>query len=162
MKTLMRTNRLWIAAGCGLFAVVFSLWAQVRKPGLWELTTTQTWQQSPFPAAAAGGTHTAQVCLTQEQIDKYGAITPHSPGCQITNVSKTASSMTADMICNGRMNGKGTLESTAIDGEHAKGKMHFVGTMRIGAESKPVEWTSESTSVFKGPDCGNVKAVAER
>ena len=32
--------------------------------------------------------------------------------------------------------------------------------MQMGPESKPVEWTVESTSVYKGPDCGNVKPIA--
>ena len=65
--------------------------------------------------------------------------------------------MTADMICDGPMSGKGTMESTAIDSEHAKGKVHFAGTIHAGPNSKPIEWTVESSSVFKAADCGDVK-----
>lgn len=143
------------------------VWAQARKAGLWELTTTQTWQQSPLPAGMAppgganapfaGGTHTTKVCLTQEQIDKYGAIVPQSRGCRVTNIVKKANGMTADMECTGTMSGKGTLESTLTDEEHAKGKVHFIGTMHMGPNTRPVEWTVQSSSVFKSADCGDVK-----
>jgi hypothetical protein len=146
-----------------------SVWAQERKAGLWELTTSQTWQQSPLPPGMGGAapgaagspfapsTHTTRVCFTREQIDKYGAIVPQSRGCQVTNIVKKANSMTADMVCTGSMSGKGTIESSWTDSEHAKGKVHFVGSMHIGPNTMPVEWTTESSSVFKGADCGDVK-----
>jgi hypothetical protein len=136
--------------------------AQSRKAGLWELTTTQTWQQSPLPPGMSGpvpgsGTHTTKVCLTQEQLDKYGAIVPQTRGCRITNIVKNGNGMTADMVCTGTMSGKGTLESTSVDGVHAKGKVHFVGSIQAGPNAKPIEWTIESSSVFTSPDCGDVK-----
>jgi len=55
------------------------------------------------------------------------------------------------------MVGKLLLESTTTDPEHAKGKIHFVGTLQDGANSRPIEWTITSTSVFKAASCGNVK-----
>ena len=135
------------------------LWAQSRKPGLWEVTSNQVWQQSPFPAGMekqmGGGPHTMQVCLTQEEIDKYGAIMPQQGrSCSVNNVVQKPNGMTADLECTGPMSGKGAVESSWDEPDHAKGKVHFVGTMRGG---KPIEWTVESTSVYKGPDCGNVK-----
>jgi hypothetical protein len=168
----MRGTRGWITLiGC-LFAMAVFVLAQTRKPGLWELTTTMTWQQSPFPAGMGGspaagsgnspfngGPHTTQVCFTQQQIDKYGAILPQTRGCQVTNVDKKAHSMTADMVCTGSMSGKGSLESSWTDDEHATGKIHFFGSMPVGANSKPIEWTSASTSMYKGPDCGSVKPI---
>jgi Protein of unknown function (DUF3617) len=139
-----------------------------RKPGLWEITTTMTWQQSPFPAgmqmppqaaAAFGGApHTIQYCLTQQMIDRFGAPMPQSrAGCQVANVQKTPTSMSADWICTGAMNGKGSIESHWSDSGTATGKIHFVGTMQMGPNPTPVEWTSQSTSVYKGPDCGSVQ-----
>jgi hypothetical protein len=125
-----------------------------------------TWQQSPFPpnmqappnSPFSGAPNTTQVCLTQAQIDKYGAPTPQSRGnCQIANVNLTASSMTADWVCTGTMSGKGTMESHWTEDGHATGKLHFVGTMQMGSRSAPVEFTSNSTSVYKGADCGSVK-----
>ncbi len=159
----MRRTWLRITLSCTLLATAVYVWAQTRKPGLWDVTTTTTWQQSPMPAGMTmpagakspfgGGTTTTQVCLTQVQIDKYGAITPQTRGCQITNVAIKSNSMTADMVCTGTMSGKGTMESSWTDDEHATGKVHFLGSMQMGPNSKPVEWTSNSTSVFKSADC---------
>jgi hypothetical protein len=147
-------------------------WAQaVRKPGLWEMTTATTFQQSPMPQGVklppgaqspfGGGTTTTQVCLTQAMIDKYGAPMPqtHNNGCQITNIILKATSMTADLVCSGKTNGAGTIESSWADRDRAKGKVHFTGTVQAGPNIRPIEWTTESTSIFKGADCGDVKPV---
>ena len=102
------------------------------------------------------GEHKSQVCLTQQDIDKFGTVPPNSRYCKVTNVNKKATSVSADMECTGPMSGKGTFESSWSDPEHAKGKAHFMGT--IGG--KPVQWTIDSTSVFKSSDCGNVKPLS--
>lgn len=65
--------------------------------------------------------------------------------------------MTADMVCTGKMAGKATLESSWNDDSHAIGSIHFVGSIQMGTDSKPIEWTSHSTSEFKSADCGSVK-----
>jgi hypothetical protein len=170
----MQVRRKALAACAGLLALgILALAQEGRKPGLWEITTTMTWQQSPFPpgmqmppqaAAAFGGApHTIQYCLTQQMIDKFGAPMPQSSprqSCQVANVQKTANSMTADWICTGAMSGKGSMESHWSDNGTATGKLHFVGTMQMGPNPTPVEWTSESTSVYKGPDCGSVQPPA--
>jgi hypothetical protein len=112
---------------------------------------------SPF----GGGPRTTQVCLTQAMIDKYGAPMPQSRNgeCQIANVVLRATSMTADWICSGRMAGRGTLESSWTDPNHAVGKVHFVGNMQMGPNPMTIEYTIESSSVYKGPDCGSVKPM---
>jgi len=166
----MRIRRTVFASGACLLVVGVLVWAQgIRKPGLWEITTTTTWQKLPFPpgmqvppsaAQAFGGApRTSQVCLTQAWIDKFGAPLPQNRQCQATNVVLNATSMTADWVCTGPMAGKGTIESSWPDGEHAKGKMHFTGTMGGGEGAIPVEFTTESVSVYKGADCGSVKPV---
>jgi hypothetical protein len=93
-------------------------------------------------------------------IDKYGAPMPQSRDCQISNVVIKATSMSADWVCSGRMTGKGTLESSWADPNHAVGKVHFVSTIQMGPNFKTVEYTIESSSVYKGPDCGDVKPAA--
>ena len=163
----MRKTPVWITLSCCLLALAIVALAQaVRKPGLWEMTSSMTYQQSPFPPgmpasalAAMSAPHTVQVCLTQAMIDKYGAPLSQNRDCQITNIQMRSSSMTADMVCSGRTNGKGTVESSWADGNVAKGKVHFVGTMGAGSNPMPVEWTAVSTSVYKGPDCGSVKPL---
>jgi len=165
----MRRTQVWITL-CLCLAVmaVLALAQPARKPGLWEMTTVMTWQQSPFPpnmpmppggsSPFGGGPHVTQICLTQAIIDRYGGPVPQQrTGCQMVNVVKGANSMTADWICNGMMSGKGALETHWSDDGTAKGKVHFVGSMQMGPNPRPVEWTTEYTSVYKGPDCGNVK-----
>jgi hypothetical protein len=165
----MGKGGLWISVGCGAMATAMLLMAQPdRRPGLYEMTSNMTWQQSPFPAgmqmppganaAFGGGPHTTQVCITQQMIDRYGGPVPQSRGnCQMSNVVKKSDGMTADWVCTGAMNGKGTVESSWTEDGRSKSKVHFTGEMQMGQRSAPVEWTMESTSVFKGSDCGNVK-----
>jgi hypothetical protein len=158
----MRRTRVSIALVCCLFVMAALALAQGRKAGLWDLTTTTTWQESPFPAdmpgsPAAGGTHTMPVCFTQQQMDKYSAIIPPISDCHVTNLVKKSNGMTADLVCTGRMSGKASLESSWTDGEHATGKVHFVGSMQVGSNNKAMEWTSASSSVYKSADCGSVK-----
>lgn len=143
-----------------------------QKPGLWESTNTMTWQKSPMPPGMTmptnsnspfgGGPHTTQVCLTQELIDKYGAPPPQSRNnqCQMSNIVKSGSSMKADWVCSGMMSGKGSVEASWADTDHSSSKVHFVGNMQMGPNATPVEYTIESTSVFKGADCGSVKPIA--
>lgn len=164
----MRNTRVWIAICLSLFAVTITALSQaIRKPGLWEMTTNMAWQKSPMPPGMTmppganspfgSMTHTTQVCLTQAMIDKYGApVSQNQRDCKIANVVMHTSSMTADLICNGKMNGKGEIQSTWTDGGHATGKVHFAGTMQMGQNATPVEWTVNSTSTYKGPDCGSV------
>jgi len=167
----MRKTRVWIVLSSLLLVTTIFAWAQGRKPGLWEMTTTMTWQQSPFPAGMtppggpnspfSGAPRVTQVCLTQEIIDKYGAPVPQSRAgdCTVANVNKSDHGMTADMMCSGRMTGKGTMQSSWSDSEHAKGTVHFTGTIEGRTGTVPVEWTSESSSVFKSADCGDVKPI---
>ncbi len=163
-----KSTRAWCSFAC-LFACVtlFALtaWAQNRKAGLWETTTTMNWQKSMMgggapPPGAMGGSHTTQVCLTQAMIDKFGAPMPlNRPDCSVTNVQKTDHGMSAQMVCVGRIDGKATMESTWQDPEHAKGKVHFNGAVQVGTSTRPIEWTALSSSVFKSADCGTVKPI---
>lgn len=100
--------------------------------------------------------HTVQVCLTQAMIDKYGVPITAGQGCKIINVVLHATSMTGEMVCTGRMTGKATLQSSWADPNIAKGSSHFVGTMQMGQRSGPIEYTTQTTSVYKGSDCGSV------
>ena len=139
-----------------------------RKPGLWEITTTMTFQKSPLPAGMqapsgsplAAGPHTTPVCLTQAMIDKYGAPMPTARGdCQFTDIVLKTTSMTGKMVCSGRTTGTGTVESDWSEPDHAKGSAHFVGSLQMGQNSMPMEWTSNSVSVFKSSDCGSVQPL---
>ncbi len=160
----MIKSHLPIVLALCLTTPVLSSDAQTKKPGLWEITTTMSWQQSPFPAGMnpGGGPHVTLICVTQAQIDKYGSVPPDVHGdCKVSDVVKKPNSMTAEMICTGHLSGKGDITASWIDAEHSTSKVHFVGTMQMGPRSQPYEWTAESTGVFKNTDCGNVKPVPD-
>jgi hypothetical protein len=132
--------------------------AQERKSGLYELTLTTT-TVSPSPSTYPP--RVSQVCLTQEMIDKYGAIVPDdvTKVCKLDNVVKKAGGMKSDFICSGSLVGKGTLEVNWSDSEHAKGVLHFSGTMRPGDKEIKIEWSAVTNSAYRGPDCGELKPV---
>jgi len=156
--------------GLSLIAVAASASAQAnRKPGLWDVTSTMTFQQSPLPPGMqappgspfSGAPRTTQVCVTQAMIDKYGGPSPapQRGDCQVSNMSVKPTGMTASIACTGQMAGSGTVEATFIDPNSGQTKVHFTGTMQMGPRSAPVEWTMQSNSTFKGADCGSVKPV---
>lgn len=160
----MRTLRGWMAVLCWLgFGSLALSGTTTREPGLWETTSTTTWQKSPeIPGEQApklhAGTHTTQACLTEEMIKDYGALLPRPRGqCTIENQVFKDGKVTGDYVCSGMMSGRGKLESSWTDAEHATGRVHFSGTFQVGAERQPVEWTTETTSTFKSPNCGSVK-----
>ena len=164
----MRKTRVWITFGCCLCALAIAAWAQSGRAGLWEVTTTMTWQQSPMPPGMAappgspfsGAPHTTQVCITQAQIDRFGGPPPQTRGdCQVSNMQRSANSMSANISCTGQMSASGTLTTSWSDGGHSNTKLHMTGTMQMGPNSRPVEWTTESTSTFKSADCGSVRPV---
>jgi hypothetical protein len=140
-------------------------WAQsMQRPGLWEMTSTMSWQKSPMPGGMTmpgGGSRTTQVCLTKEIIDKYGTPPPQSRNnqCQMSNIVKKANSMSGDWVCSGPMAGKGTVEASFTDPDHSTSKVHFFGSMQAGPNAVPIEYTIESASVFRGADCGSVKPI---
>jgi hypothetical protein len=134
-----------------LFAAL-SVRAQNRKPGVYELTLTTT---TSSPSAKVYPPRVSQVCLTQQMIDKYGAIVPDNltRACQLTNIVKKPGGMSADIVCSGGINGKGAIDVNWNDSEHAKGVIHFSGTIHPRDADIKLEWSATTTSVYKGPDC---------
>jgi hypothetical protein len=130
--------------------------AQDRKPGLYDMTIVTT---TVLPSASTYPPHTMQYCLTQAMVDKYGAMVPDTPirACQLANVVKKSGGMTADLVCSGAINGNGKIEVNWFDSEHAKGNIHFSGTIRPGQNEIKIEWNAASNSVYKSPDCGAIK-----
>jgi hypothetical protein len=172
----MRTRGFWRVIAFSLLAgaagIAFAQGAQ--KPGLYEMTSQMSWQKSPMPAGMnlppgvpnpfAPRPTTVQICLTQAQIDKYGTAVPQAQGrgqqsCTMTDIHKTASTMTGTMVCTGQMQGQASVEGS-WSGNTSRTKVHFTGTMQAGpGGGMPVEWTMDSTSTYKGTDCGSVKPM---
>jgi hypothetical protein len=151
MRTIERSVLFAILLGSSITAS-----PQDRKPGLYEVTLTTT---TVSPSANAYPPRTMQVCLTQEMIDKYGAIVPDNltRACQLENVVKKPGGTTADLTCSGFIMGKGTLVVSWSDSEHTKGNIHFSGTIRPGDNEIKIEWNAATSSVYKGSDCGTLK-----
>ena len=150
-----------------LMAAAGVAWAETPKLGLWETTMTMKWVKSPFPAglpvanipAFSGKPITHSSCLTQKKLDEMQDPFAGREGkeCKLENVQKSDHGMTADMVCSGHMNGKGSFEIDWSGGDRATMKSHFAGTMQMGNGARDVEWTNEGTSVYKGSSCGSVK-----
>jgi hypothetical protein len=163
----MLKPRVWITLGCCIVATSISASAQSKKAGLWEVTSTTTIQQAGREAGQPSGTESVNpspnqsaplpVCLSQALIDKYGVVLPPSlRDCQVFNVAQTANHFTADMTCKGSYNGKGSIESTWTDEDHAVGKVHFVAKTK-DASPISMRWTQDVSAVFKSADCGTIK-----
>jgi hypothetical protein len=168
----MRKAGLGIPLAWFLFSTAVIVFAQGKdaphhngKAGLWEVTTTIAWQKAPVRtggpgAPPAAGSHTTQVCLTQEMVDA-GALLPQSRGeCHIQNKVAKPGSVTGNYLCTGKMKGMGNLESTVPDLEHVNGSIHFIGTLDVNGHPQPIEWTTTSTAVFKGEQCGRKSTSA--
>jgi len=166
----MRKGDLGIGLAWFLFAAAVTVFAQEKdaphhhaKAGLWEVTTTMTWQKSPVRPGMPGGppaagSHTTAVCLTQAMVDA-GALFPQSRGeCHIQNKVVKPGTLTANYLCTGKMRGMGNLESTFPDLEHVSGSIHFMGTLDVDRKAQPIEWTTTSSAVFKAAQCGNSPA----
>jgi hypothetical protein len=169
----MRKGGLGIAVTWFVFSAAVTAVAQEKeapkhtgKAGLWEVTTTMTWQKAPAVRTGvhggppAAGSHTTSVCLTQAMVDA-GALLPQSRGeCYIQNKVVKPGSLTANYVCTGKMKGMGSLESNIPDLEHVNGSIHFVGTLLVDQHSEPIEWTATSNALFKSAQCANNPAPA--
>ncbi len=168
----------WMAAACLLLAAV-NAGAQAKpKAGLWEYSTQMSMggQQMQMPQLPAGvklpagvsmpqgmgGAIVTQVCVTQDQIDKYGGPTaqPQRGNCQLTNLVTKSDGMSADIKCTGDMNATGNIVSKWSNGGNTTNTtMHMTGTMNAGGNSQPIDMTTQANATYKGADCGSVKPL---
>jgi hypothetical protein len=149
-----------------MLSLVSASRAQTHKPGLWEVTTKTTIQQPGDPEGhfnssslgnQGGSPATLPACYTNDLINKYGiALPPSLRDCDLSNVTASADSFRADLTCKGSYNGKGSLESTWTDEDHAVGKVHFTSKTRDD-QPRMVRWTQDVSAVYKGADCGTVR-----
>jgi hypothetical protein len=151
----MKKILLWMMC-CGVAALAAMGHAQGRKAGLWEVTTQMSMAGGPanMPAMPA---RTNQVCVTQAMIDKYGGPTSAPPQgqCQMTDVSLTATGMTANMSCSGRMQMTGTVQTTFVDANTSKTTV----TMNMQMGQNTMNMTMQSTASYKGADCGSIQPL---
>jgi hypothetical protein len=153
----MNKTRFWLILGCCIIAFAAQAQSQSRKPGLWEVTSQMSMSGGPANMPQMPP-RTSQVCVTQAMIDKYGGpySNPPQSQCQITNMSVTATGMSADLTCSGRGSMSGTVKTTFVDSNTTKTTVQM--TMTMG--SNTMNMTMESTAMYKGPDCGSVQPLA--
>jgi hypothetical protein len=140
------------------------------KPGLWNISTTMQMANMPQmpPEAMAmmkargmkipgmGEPIVSQICMTQDQVndDKLPSMMhEREESCTSKVLSQTASSVTAEATCHGRMEGVGHFQISWRGNEHYDGTYSFKGSM----EGRPQEMTSRYTGDFVKADCGKVK-----
>ena len=173
----MNKTRVWTIVGCCGLALAVLAWGQSKqKPGLWETTTQMSMAGMPQMPQLPPGTqlppgvqmpaspfapHTSEVCVTQAMIDKYGSpySNPQRGDCQVTDIVMKPDGMTAKIVCTGQMNATGTVQTTFVDSNTTKTNVHITGTMQMGSNSRPMDMTMQSTSTYKGPDCGSVQPL---
>jgi hypothetical protein len=165
MKTLKLAWAALLAA-----SVCVAAHAQTSKPGLWEITSNMKMAGAPqippdtlakmkaqgikVPGLDGQQTH-IKMCVTPEMVEKFGGPEPQTrAGCTLENVQRSGNGMSAELVCTGQTNGKATITATRSDSTHSAMSMHFTGTSR---EGRPMDFQMESTSVFLGESCGDVK-----
>lgn len=143
------------------------------KPGLWNVTTTMSMANMPQmpPEAMAMMKQrgmkmpgmepiTTQICMTQADVDSD--VPPRTSNreedCQSHVLHQSASSMEAEMVCSGRMQGTGHMQISYSGAEHYSGTYSFKGS----AEGR----STAMSSTFKGDwvkaDCGTVKPYVRK
>ena len=103
------------------------------KPGRWETTTTTIVSIMPQPR-----TSTRTECLDGDSVDPSKWLADQGDGCEIENVSTTATTMSFDLSCTtpqGTAKGKGTYR---VDGDTMSGEfdMTMQGQMSITINNK--------------------------
>lgn len=153
----MNKTRFWLFLGCCIATLVAQAQGQSRKPGLWEVSTQMSMSGGSMNMPQMPP-RTSQVCVTQAMIDKYGGpySNPQQGQCQISDLSVTATGMTATLTCSGQMNMNGTVQATFVDANTTKTTVQM--SMQMGANT--MNMTMASTAIYKGPDCGSVKPLA--
>jgi hypothetical protein len=153
----MNKTLIGLILGCCIIALAAQAQGQGRKPGLWEVTSQVSMSGGPSNMPQMPP-RTNQVCVTQAMIDKYGGpySNPPQSQCQITNMSMSATGMSADLTCSGRGNMTGTVRTTFVDANTTKTTVQM--SMAMGPNT--MNMTMESTAIYKGPDCGSVQPLA--
>ena len=146
------------------------------KPGLWETTVTVNRAgEMPLPPemlsrltpqqrarleervkANSGKAHTRTYkrCLTREQLEDPDFTKDEQ--CTWTTLESNSTRMKGTASCNYKdadMKVRGSGEFVALDEEHVKGAVHMTAT----GNGRTMNSTSDFSSKWLGPRCGNVK-----
>ena len=107
------------------------------------------------PAAPAKNIF-SMFCMTPEQVndDKLPSMMhEREESCTSKVLNQTASSVTAEATCHGRMEGVGHFQISWRGNEHYEGTYNFNGTM----EGRPQNISTRYSGDFVKADCGALK-----
>jgi hypothetical protein len=166
----MKVSKRVLFAGAGLVLAIAAVPAIAShgKVGLWNVAVTVQMAGMPAmpdisklpPEAQAamrahgvsmnGHTFNATHCMTAEEVNRD---TPpdmsRNKDCKMTNVRMGGQSMSADMVCNGEMQGTGHVDISFDSPEHYSGKSSMAGTM----DGHPVNSVTTFEGRWVGADC---------
>ena len=149
------------AAACAVLLAPAALAAH-GKAGTWEVTTKMSGggmagmpDMSKLPPAAqarmkahgvsmnAGGGMTSKFCMTAEQVNaNKPPMTRADSPCKTENMKVAGHSFSADIVCTGKVNGRGHTEMTFDSPEHYSG--HQTMTMTVNGHTIDHEMTMEA------------------
>jgi hypothetical protein len=92
------------------------------KPGFWSTTTTTSMNGGPQGFRMPARTLTATFCMTPEQANA-DAPKPPNPSCAVQNIRNDGRTVSADMVCHGRMEGRGHFSTTYDSDTHYRSQM---------------------------------------
>jgi hypothetical protein len=158
-------------AALALAGVHASATAQVSRPGLWEVDVETSGVASSIPPDALAkmqergisvptGPRTIKVphCVTPEEAARNDLTPPTRPDdkCQPRNTVKTASSISLEMVCEGKFKGTGSVKGVRDSDTSYHGSMDMTGTM-TGPDGTPhpVDVHSKFSGHWVSADCGS-------
>jgi hypothetical protein len=174
MNSFVRRTAIFASAiSLSVFAIGGTALAAHGKPGLWQVSVRidSTGMPKLSPAQMAqmramgirmpmGNTITTTHCMTAAEVamDKIPAMThEHEKYCSMQNMKSTADSMSADLVCTGKIQGGGHLSIHFDSPEHYAGQV----TMNPAASGHPVKSSSSFDARWLSADCKAVQAHAK-
>lgn len=149
-------------------------WATHGKVGLWNISTTMDMAMPQMPPEAmammkargmkmpgmGGQPIVSQICMTQDEVnaDTPPAMHNREENCTTKMLSQTATSMSSELTCHGRMEGVGRAQMSWRGNEHFEGTYSFKGSM----DGRPHQMTTRYSGDFVKADCGSVKPTMPR
>lgn len=160
-------NRLSLLAAIILLSSSGLALAAHGKAGLWSVSTIMGGMTMQIPPEALAQmkamnmkmpdnqTIVSQMCMTQAEVDadKPPAMDRGKEHCTTNVTSKSASSMTADTVCTGEMQGTGHVQISYTGDTQYAGSYSFKGV----AQGNPVSMSSSFKGQWLKADCGSVK-----
>lgn len=157
---------------CSLAAAGVAYSAARMQPGLWrnssimdlgqampKLTPQEMAQMKAMGVQipVAGQPLISEICVTAAQavMDTPPNLVQGESGCSTQNVRATGNSVSADVVCTGRIKGQGHMETTYSGMTHYQGKYRFQGT----SDGQPQNLNVSFDANFVSASCGTVKPV---